>query len=38
MEEAMATLVSTAAGSRELLAAAGGRPAVEVAHLRTRTA
>jgi ABC-2 type transport system ATP-binding protein len=34
MEEAMATLVSTAAGSRELPAAAGGRPAVEVAHLR----
>ena len=30
----MATLVSTAAGSRELLAAAGGRPAVEVTHLR----
>jgi ABC-2 type transport system ATP-binding protein len=34
MEEAMATLERTAAGSRELLAAAGGRPAVEVAHLR----
>ena len=30
----MATLESTAAGSRELLAAAGSRPAVEVAHLR----
>src|SRR5512140_3609139 len=37
MEEAMATLESTAARSRELLsdpAAPGGRPAVEVAHLR----
>jgi ABC-2 type transport system ATP-binding protein len=34
MEEAMATLESTAAGSRELLMAADGRPAVEVAHLR----
>src|SRR6201996_5443612 len=34
MEEAMATVESTAAGSRELLAAVGGRPAVEVAHLR----
>src|SRR6516165_9333564 len=34
MEEAMATLESTAAGSRELPAAVGGRPAVEVAHLR----
>jgi ABC-2 type transport system ATP-binding protein len=34
MEEAMATLESTAAGSHELLVAAGGRPAVEVAHLR----
>src|SRR5215469_3536254 len=34
MEEAMATLQSTTAGSRELLAAVGGRPAVEVAHLR----
>jgi ABC-2 type transport system ATP-binding protein len=37
MEEAMATLQSTAAGSREprkLLAAAGGRPAVQVAQLR----
>jgi ABC-2 type transport system ATP-binding protein len=34
MEEAMATLVSTAAGSRELPAIPGGRPAVEVAHLR----
>ena len=30
----MTTLESTAAGSRELLEAAGGRPAVEVAHLR----
>ena len=30
----MATLESTAAGSRELLAAADGRPAVEAAHLR----
>ena len=34
MEEAMTTLESTAAGSREVLEAAGGRPAVEVAHLR----
>jgi ABC-2 type transport system ATP-binding protein len=34
MEEAMTTLERTAARSHELLAAADGRPAVEVAHLR----
>jgi ABC-2 type transport system ATP-binding protein len=34
MEEAMITLERTGAGFREVLEAAGGRPAVEVAHLR----
>src|SRR5215831_19205874 len=34
MEEAMATLEIAAAGFRELPETAGGRPAVEVAHLR----
>jgi ABC-2 type transport system ATP-binding protein len=34
MEEAMTTLERTAARSREVLEAADGRPAVEVAHLR----